>query len=160
MDRQAVLEAVAAQFDRAWDMFRGAVRAFPETEWRKGEPDRLAPARLALHVIAPAVFYGEANSHDTSGRAKRLGRAWADAPLDELPDQKETLAWLDRIEPPVRRWLCDLGDDDALAPQEEFRHTGANRLERAVYLLRHIQHHVGEMNAECCRRGIPRPKWK
>ena len=32
-------------------------------------------------------------------------------------------------------------------------------LDRALYALRHTQHHVGMINTELRRLGVPRPEW-
>jgi hypothetical protein len=113
-----------------------------------------------MHAIAPAVPYADAIGKVTDDWGATLGRRWAEAPIEEFPDPDEMVAFLGRVEEQTEAWLRGLSLEDLLAPQDAHGHTGANRLERAVYLIRHIQHHVGELNAECVRRDIPRPKWR
>ncbi len=156
----AVQEALVAQMARAWEMLRDASRKVPDDQWRAGEPQRLAPARLAMHCIAPAVPYGEAIGKVADDFGPTLGRGWIEADIADFPDRTETMAYLDRVKAQVEAWLRGMSLEDLLAPQDTHGHTGANRLERAIYLARHIQHHVGELNAECVRRDLPRPRWQ
>jgi hypothetical protein len=160
MAEMTLTGALAAQYGRAWFMLRDGVRKVPEDQWKVAEPTRLAPARLALHAVAPAVLYCEQTEADTKPWGRELGRLWADAPIEEFPSQAELLEWLDEVEPAIDAWLRGLDEARLLAPQDEFKHTGACLLERIVYTLRHIQHHVGELNAECVRRDVPRPDWR
>jgi hypothetical protein len=37
--------------------------------------------------------------------------------------------------------------------------TGGTRLDRAIYSLRHSQHHLGQINAELRRKGVSRGEW-
>jgi hypothetical protein len=53
-----------------------------------------------------------------------------------------------------------MSDEDLLAPDPAFPGTGDAILGRALYLLRHHQAHLGEINADFRSRGLPRVEWR
>ena len=69
------------------------------------------------------------------------------------------LKYLDEVEAQVQSWLDGLGDAGLLESETRCPWTGDYVLCRALYLLRHVQHHLAQMNTELRRRGIDRPKW-
>jgi uncharacterized damage-inducible protein DinB len=60
----------------------------------------------------------------------------------------------------VERRLAKLDDAALLEPEELHPWTGQTRMDRLLYVLRHSQHHLGEMNAELTRRGIKAAIWE
>ena len=60
----------------------------------------------------------------------------------------------------VATWLATLDDAALLKETSPGDWRGNCLLDLAMYLLRHSQHHLGELNAELRRRGIERPKWR
>jgi tricorn protease-like protein len=59
----------------------------------------------------------------------------------------------------VEERLTKLDDAALLEPEKMHPWTGQTRMGKTFYMLRHIQHHLGEVNAELCRRGIKGPRW-
>ncbi|UCD96137.1 MAG: hypothetical protein JSV35_06490 [Candidatus Bathyarchaeota archaeon] len=57
-------------------------------------------------------------------------------------------------------WLRGLSDAGLLSPEKAFPWTGKTKLGRVMYLLAHCRQHIGEINAELRRRGLPRVKWQ
>ena len=53
-----------------------------------------------------------------------------------------------------------MGDEGLLAPEEDYAWTGSTLLGRLLYMLAHCRQHLGEINAELRRRGLPRIKWR
>jgi hypothetical protein len=53
-----------------------------------------------------------------------------------------------------------LHSTDFLSQEQQFPYTGPIILGRAMYLLRHNQHHLAEMCLELTRRGFQSPGWK
>ena len=67
------------------------------------------------------------------------------------------LGYLARVNARLETWLAAT---DFLAPETVYPWTGASVLSRAMYLLRHCQHHVAELYLELTRRGLPCPEWE
>jgi hypothetical protein len=73
--------------------------------------------------------------------------------------RQEVLRYLGEVESNVRRW-CNVCDDaQFLAEQSMWKWTGKTALDRALFNLRHTQHHIAQLNAELRRRGLPRGEW-
>lgn len=154
----AIGDAVANQFTRAWEIFRAAVGNFPAEEWRVGDDDYRVPARLAYHLIEAAEFYARARPEGGESLWRGLPD-WEAARPHEFPTQPQIVAYVDQVQPFVEGWLRKAGDDDMLA-DNAFPWTESTVLERALYLLRHTQHHVAELNLELRRRGLSRAEWR
>ena len=70
------------------------------------------------------------------------------------------LRYLEHVRTQVNDWLAGKADGDLLAPQTAFPWTGPNILSRCIYVIRHTQAHIGEINSELRRRGLPRIQWQ
>jgi hypothetical protein len=137
-------------------MFEEAVRAFSADEWRIADVVYLTPARTAYHIVETAEFYSS-ETPDGFPWAHRFGYDWeADVGTKRLPTQDAILSYLADVRPKVEAWLnsADLSASDAAFPW-----TGGSLLDRALYLLRHNHHHVGEMWSEIKRHGHSLPDW-
>jgi uncharacterized damage-inducible protein DinB len=147
-------EVVARQFDRVWDTLRDALSKLSDEEYRTSDCEWLAPIRLAYHVVETAEFYTLKNVEDGSPPLD-----WDNGPAEKLPAKEELLAYLERVQPIVRTWLTTCSNEEFLSAEPDFNDSGGTRLDRMIYSLRHAQHHVGQINAELRRRGLPRGKW-
>jgi tetratricopeptide (TPR) repeat protein len=149
-------EALADQYMRALRMLRGAIEAFPADEWRRGDTPYQRPAGLAVHALGGTDGYTALNS-DQSRERGDMGVDWAVADSSKLPSQEEALAFLGGVEQHVAEFLAEA---DLSAPEELYNWTGQTLLSRAVYNLRHLQHHLAEMCIELHCRGIEAPGWQ
>jgi hypothetical protein len=157
MTKDAIAQAMSGQFRRTLKMFREAALAFPLEEWREGDIDYLRPAGLAYHVVETIDFYtGDQSVHDFPWSA-RLGVDWEDSRSELLPSQEQLMVYLDEMQRKLEAWLTET---DLMAPEPLFPWAGVSMLERAVHLLRHSQHHLGELCLELTRRGYPGPDWQ
>ena len=52
------------------------------------------------------------------------------------------------------------GDAGLVNSKPTFAWTGSSVLAQALYHLRHLQHHMAELNSELIRRGLPQGEWK
>ena len=153
--------ALIEHFTRVWETYRAAINDIPEEHWRAGEVDYLIPARLAYHVIGAAEFYARGTPKGIDrAEQRRFGVDWEAATPEQLPTQKQTLTYLDEVQSKVENWLKEASDSKLLSPETEYPWTGGSILGRALYLLRHNQAHLGELNAELRRRDLPRAKWR
>jgi uncharacterized damage-inducible protein DinB len=155
-------EELIEHFTRVWGTYRDAIRDIPEEQWRAGEVDYLTPSRLLYHVLEAAEFYSRETpkGFNWGANQRRFGVDWEAATPEQLPTQEQTLTYLDEVQAQLEAWLKNAEDSDILSPDSEYSWTGKSVLGRALYLLRHNQHHLGELNAELRRRGLPRAKWR
>jgi hypothetical protein len=153
-----LVEAIEAQFGAAWDMLAEAVGAFGEG-WRAGDSSYAVPAGLAYHVIETADYYFH-DDLEAFGWAGRFGADWETEEPARLPSRRAILDYLDEVRDKTSRWIADRGDDGLLAPDEVFHEEGMSHLDRALYVLRHTQHTIGELCSLLRARDIPRPAWR
>jgi len=149
-------EVMADQFMRALGMLRRAIKAFPAQEWRTGDTPYQRPAGLAVHVLESTDDYTALNTAQSAERGD-LGVDWGVADSSKLPSQEKVLAFLDDVERHVAEFLAEA---DLSAAEEMFRWTGSTLLSRAIYTVRHLQHHLAEMCYELHCRGIQAPDWQ
>jgi uncharacterized damage-inducible protein DinB len=155
-----MVTALENQFARTWDMWRRLIDNIPEEQWRSGAIDYLTPARHLCHVVVCADFYAGDIGVDRYDWNGLFGGDWEGMAPDELPTKAVALEKLSQVEAVVAAWLQGL-DDPALADEETlFFWTGPTLLDRLLYLLRHTQHHLGELHGELRHREIPGAEWR
>jgi hypothetical protein len=153
----AVGEALAEQMKRSWKMLRTAIEGFEADEWQAGERSELVPARWALHAIEAGDFYAKPSPEGfTWGR--RFQADWEGSPPKELPTQEQTLVYMKDVARELDDWLTSASGEELLG-ENAFPWTGANPMSRMIYLMRHTQHHAGEMNMLLRQRGWSTDNW-
>ena len=160
MSRTAVTDSLADHFKRAWGMVTRAVENFPEEEWLQGEARRMPPARIGYHLLQSTERYtwpGPAGDYE-SNRQFRLD--WEDSPAGNLPTKAELLQHFECMKAKTLDWVRDHGDAGLTEGKPTWPWTGTNMLGQALYLLRHLQHHLGALNVELRRRGLPAAQWQ
>lgn len=90
----------------------------------------------------------------------RFGIDWETAPPEHLPGKDQARTYLREVKDKTESWLRSLEDPDLQSPETELPWTGSTLLGRVLYTLAHCRQHLGEVNAELRRRGLPRIKWK
>jgi len=153
-----ITDAVLGQVGRSWQELRRAVEATPPDDWIEGSPDYLRPARLAYHILFTADMYATHMGYEEYRPHRTYKIDW-EGPVDALPAKAVLLQWLAQTEMAVRDWLISLGDQGLLSPETQYPWTGATKLDRALYLLRHNMWHIGELNAILRSRGCAQVEW-
>lgn len=149
-------EAVSDQFMRTLSMFRLAVSTFSEDAWREGDSLYQRPAGLALHIAQAIDFYSALKPGD--GSEDPLTQIhWEERDSSKLPSQEELLGFLDIVDERLANFIAK---SDFQAEEEQFPWTGFTVLSRALYTLRHTQHHLADMAMELQRRGFTPPDWQ
>lgn len=151
-----LVRSLTDQYDRLWLSMRDALTKCPDDLWRKSDVDWLIPARLAYHAIQACDFYSRP-TRDFNWN--NLQSNWETSPPDQLPSRQKILDYQAHVAQQVKAWLLDLGDTGLLTEETVFIWTGALILDRAIYSLRHAQHHLGQLNAELRRHNLPRGEW-
>jgi hypothetical protein len=154
IEANPLAEALADQFLRALGMFRRAVKAFPADEWRKGDTPYQRPAGLATHIADSLHGYSalKAGEYDDG-----LGVDWEERDSTKLPSQEQLLQYMEQVEENLAGFLANA---DLTATEALYRWTGATMLSRAIYNLRHLQHHLADMCMELHCRGLQAPDWQ
>jgi len=142
-----------------WDMYEEAIDDIPEEHWRTGDIDYLIPSRLVYHALETADYYSSPKPEGFPW-GKRFGADPWDAKPEQLPTKEEATEYHRETVKKVSTWLKGKDDSYLLSKEAAFPWTGSSVLSRVLYLLAHYRQHLGEVNAELRRRGLPRIKWK
>lgn len=136
-------EELLNQYSHAWKMFYRMVEDFDQASWTETGCSYIVPARISYHIIGGVNYYTE------NGRALTLpsGRAhdwnWEHGPIDGLPTRGDILSLIRSYKAIADDWIRAM---DLEAANEKFPYTGKNRASVAMFLLRHMEYHVGELN--------------
>ncbi|MGD0462364.1 MAG: DinB family protein [Tepidisphaeraceae bacterium] len=145
----SIAEVLCGQFERAWQTFRDALSPLDNEQFSSADIEWLVPRNLAYHILETADFYSSDCNPD--------GFAWGHF-IAKNKDQ--ILDYAQQVEAKVKQWLLKHRDPQFLERQSILTGTGATVLDRSLYLLRHTQHHLGQINSELRRRGLPRGQWR
>ena len=157
---QIAVDELKDQFHRQWDMLHDLIAGLPEEQWKAGDVASLVPARLLYHILAGTEVYARSTTYEEYRSRQRFTLDWQVAPAAQLPNTADTLELLAAMREATDKWLESLGDEGLAATDEGFPWTGTRKIGRALYLLRHSQNHIGELNSELKRRNLPRGKWR
>lgn len=136
-------DALANQFDRAWEMLRAVFRRIPDDRWRADADRRLTPARWALHIVETVDSYMGTSMDDFPWGQRFCD--WEGGATDELPTREKLLDYLEEVAAKLDEQLRGLTDEEAAA-ESPFVWTGSALLGHWLYVLRHTMHHTGELN--------------
>jgi hypothetical protein len=149
-------EALTDQYLRLFSMLRIAIDRVPGKEWRKGDSRYQRPVSLVLHLLQSIDFYSARTRGDNSGDPLYLIN-WQGPDSSRLPDKQTTLKYLKLCEERLANFLATA---DFEADEEFFPWTGSTVLSRAVYCLRHSQHHFAHLTMVMDNKGLNPPDWQ
>ena len=144
-----IATALIAQFHCVWNTFRDALSHLDDEQFLAGDIEWLTPRNLAYHVVETADFY--------SSDCEPEGFSWGHYAAE---NKAQMLAYAEQVEAKVKQWLLAHSDDQFFQSQSICKWTGTTVLDRAIYALRHTQHHTAQINVELRRRGLPRGEWQ
>ena len=156
---QPLTEALQNEYAQAFGMFRDAVSRLDDDQWGRGEPSWTeVPARIAMHTLLCAAFYIGPSRDGFNWKPGGI-RFW-DAPIADLPSRDATLGQIDEMAAQTAAYLARHGDTGLLTERAESAGRGQTRVAWMIYALRHLQHHVAQLSAECKRRGLGAAAWE
>jgi hypothetical protein len=153
-----ISESIIENFSLTWQMYKEAINNIPEEEWRTGEIDYLIPARLILHGLEVLDYYSPTTPEiGIQGYQFKLDDQ--KIPAKQLPSQAQMDQYLEGVREKLETWIKDIDDESFHSSETRFPWTGSTLHGRLLYSLDHSRHHIGELNGELRRRGLPRIKW-
>jgi len=156
---QSISRSLLEAFRLTWDMYEDAIKNIPEDHWRIGDIDYLIPSRIVYHVLETADFYSSSKPEGFPWGHRFNVNCW-DASPEQLPTKDQARKYHEEMRDKVGDWLRGMEDSDLLSSETAFHWTGGSVLGRVLYLLSHYRQHMGEINAELRRHGLPRIKWQ
>lgn len=136
-------ETLLSQYNHAWKMFYLMVRDFDKDSWLTTGCSYIVPARIAYHILGGVNYYIENAESVTLLSGKENSWNWEKAPVEDLPTQEDIIELMRVFKPRTDGWIkgCDFE-----AENKKFPWTGANAMSVALFLLRHMEYHIGELN--------------
>jgi len=160
MAENTVTDGLVDHFQRVCKMLGEAVEGFTDEAWLSSEEGSLPPARIGYHILGGSERYTWPGTTDEFTSKRRIGLDWEKAPLTDLPGRAETVEDFHTMEARCIQWLREHGDAGLTGKAPTWPWTGKRVLGQALYLLRHLQHHAGELNKELRRRDLPAVEWE
>lgn len=155
-----VTDALVDHFQRVCAMLQSAFETFPDQAWCDEAEDCRAPSRIAYHILLSSERYTWQGLADEYIPKRRFSLNWETTPLAQLPTKAEFLQHFRTMAEEILNWLRSHGDTGLASSKPTFPWTGSCMLGQALYLLRHLQHHLGELNTELRRKGLPAGDWR
>lgn len=147
-----MIDELAEAFGQTLCMLEDGVRKVPDEHWRQGNGDFLIPVRIVYHIMIGLEWFVAELPEDQHRKTRRYNLDWKGS-IDEMPDRPGMLDDLGWIGKRIDDWFAKWRAESVEGAASSFR------LRRALYFLRHTQHHVGEFCAMARVLGLERPAW-
>jgi hypothetical protein len=132
------------QFGHLWKTFKCIINDFDNKSWIQLGFGLTTPSRTAFHIIQSTKYYIQ----DFTPIIYKTGKSFeADTGMlkkEELPTKEDIIFIINTLKVKTEKWLLDI---DFSAKNEGFEWTGKTMLSVILFLLRHSQFHLGEINS-------------
>ncbi len=139
-------------FNHTLQMFEDGIRKIPDECWRQGCSDFLDPVRIAYHIMIGLEWLVTSLPEEEHRKTRRYNLNW-EGPVDVMPDRQSLLADLAWTNGRIAEWFAAW--EQEVAEGKDCR----LRLGKALYFIRHTQHHVGEFSAIARLLDLEGPAW-
>ena len=146
MTDDRAIKSFRKQCRSAWIMVEDAIDKCEESEWRKPAAiPFFVPARIILHAIQAFDYYVDAKPKQFNWL--RFGD-WENASADELPDRAGLRSYLQEVREKADSWLDEARDEGLDMADDVFQTDFEAPVERLIYAVRHLQHHLGQLSLD------------
>jgi hypothetical protein len=133
-------------FERQFRTLDGVYERAGESAWAYPDTRVKGVWQWLLHTLETIEFYLSEKPSEQFPWGHRFGVDWEDDRAERIPSKKEMRAYQGEMEQLVRQVLGSKSDEDLAAPETAARWTGKLYLGKLLYVLRHTQQHIGDMN--------------
>lgn len=155
-----IADALTDHLSRAWDMILAAAKQFPKEQWHESADERMQPARIVYHILMGADRYTWLGDPDTYLAEREFSLDWINAPAQELPGQADAIQHLEEAKAKTLKWVQHFCPSGLIGEQPPWPWTGCCALAQGLYHLRHLQHHMAELNIVLRRSGLSSVDWE
>jgi uncharacterized damage-inducible protein DinB len=156
----SVRDSVLDHYRRQFVMLYDAMGRANKDAWSAPAPGAKALWQICAHTIETMDFYLSEIPAPEYPWNSRFGVDWEDTSPSRVPSVEEMRAYAQEIEAKYAATLQDKEDADYCGPESVAPWTGARYLGKLFYVIRHTQHHLGEMNARLRIAGLDTVPWK
>jgi hypothetical protein len=146
------------QYGHCWKMFHEMVADFDDGSWLSAGCSYIKPARIAYHILLGVKYYIQDQSDYVFDSGRKAENDWETLPEALLPGRGDILAMMHAYKGKADDWLSRM---DWAKEQAQFEWTGRTELSVALFLLRHMEYHIGELNLMLhqSKGGAARDNW-
>jgi hypothetical protein len=142
----STIDEFSDHFERQFQTLAGAYEKASQSAWTYQDIRVKGVEQPLPHALETIEFY---LSEKTGGQfpwGHRFGVDWENERPDHVPSRDEMRAYQGDVEQLVRQVLSAKSDEDLRAPEAIAPWTGKLYLGKLLYLMRHTQQHIGDMN--------------
>ncbi len=141
----ATIDEFMDQFDRQFRTLDGVYERASDSAWAHADQRLKGVWQWMAHVLETAEFYlGDKSEGFPWGR--RFGLNWEAAQAEPVPDKEAMRAYQKDVEQLLHQVLGGKTDGDLTASETVHPWTGKTYLGKLLYLMRHTQQHIGDIN--------------
>lgn len=146
------------QYEHSWGVLEGIVKDFDQAAWVHTGCGTTTPARTAFHILQGVKYYLQDSSTIIFASGKSFESNCGTVPDEELSSQNDILACIDELKAKTEAWLSKM---DFHSENRSFTWAGKTQLGVAIFLLRHMLYHIGELSALLneSRQGVAEDNW-
>lgn len=146
------------QYAHTWRVLAGIVKDFDQETWLHYGCGTMTPARDTFHLLQGVKYYTEDSSMVAFASGKSFDSHCGTVAEELLPSQADVLACIADLQIKTEAWLFNL---DFAAENKTFEWTGQTRLSVALFLLRHMLYHLGELSSMLneSKQGVAEDNW-
>ncbi|HEX8932008.1 MAG TPA: hypothetical protein VF810_02540 [Patescibacteria group bacterium] len=124
-------------------MFYKMVNDFDNESWTGTGCAHITPARISYHILGGVKYYIEDETIINFASGKKTDWNWVHAPNEDLPTKEDIIELIHMYKNKTDIWISQI---DLEATNTKFEWTGQNKLSVVLFLLRHMEYHIGELN--------------
>jgi hypothetical protein len=146
------------QYNHTWKMFHKMVVDFDDASWLSTGCAYIIPARIAYHIIGGVDYYIQNEQKPELGSGKKNDWNWQHAPIADLPTRSDILELIHVYKAKTDAWLDATDGEERNA---KFEWTGEKEISVGLFLLRHMEYHIGELNLllHISKDGVANDNW-
>lgn len=153
---ESIRLSIRDQFGASLDMLENAINACPKSLWENEK----SFSHLTYHTLFFLDYYLTLQPVGFEPPLPFVHSEFEDEPVNEVFHQPEILNYLHSCRAKMSLILSDLTEELAQSRWvNESQTMNYSVVEIFLYNLRHVQHHVGQLNAILRKNGIEAPDW-
>jgi len=151
------IDEIMGQFERQFSTLDTLYDRVNDLAWAYPDQRIKGAWQWTAHLLETIEFYLGENEDFLWGH--RFGVDWENAQADPIPGQEAMHTYQEDVRALVGQILGSKTDDDLLAPEVVHPWTGKTYLGKLLYLMRHTQQHIGDINRVLRMSGCEALQW-
>ena len=154
-----LVDEFSNHFGRQFETLDGVYERASESAWTYQDARVKGVWQWLLQILETVEFYLSEKPADQFSWGHRFGVDWENDQAERIPSKDEMRAYQKDVEQLVRQALDDKSDQDMTAPETVAPWTGKTYLGKLLYLMRHTQQHIGDINRVLRANGDEALEW-